>query len=252
MKWMRTGEKDWGLLVSPLHGRGNKNAEGAGVKTLLYRVPKDVRGEWKSEVLEETLHATHNIELSRQKTGAQSALIGGREGVIHLRAKEGAWDRQQIIKNDGTPEGSVGVGELRGLLLDSGREMLATIEPMHGNHLVVYRVQGASGGKPDRKVLTDQLNEGHALATGDLVGGKGTEIVVGFRGNPGKPRPIGIRVWTALDEEGKEWRETVVDDQNMATEDLVLADLDADGDLDIVASGRASKNIAIYWNETER
>jgi hypothetical protein len=31
-----------------------------------------------------------------------------------------------------------------------------------------------------------------------------------------------------------------------------VLDLDADGKLDIVASGRATKNVKIYWNETER
>ena len=37
----------------------------------------------------------------------------------------------------------------------------------------------------------------------------------------------------------------------MACEDLCLADLNADGNLDIIASGRATKNVKIYWNETE-
>jgi hypothetical protein len=36
----------------------------------------------------------------------------------------------------------------------------------------------------------------------------------------------------------------------MACEDLKLADLDGDGKLDIIASGRASNNLKIYWNRT--
>ena len=31
-----------------------------------------------------------------------------------------------------------------------------------------------------------------------------------------------------------------------------LADLDGDGKLDIIASGRATKNVKIYFNETPR
>jgi hypothetical protein len=35
----------------------------------------------------------------------------------------------------------------------------------------------------------------------------------------------------------------------MACEDLRVADLDRDGDLDVVAAGRATRNVVIYWNE---
>lgn len=42
----------------------------------------------------------------------------------------------------------------------------------------------------------------------------------------------------------------MVDDDSMATEDLAVADLDRDGRPDIVAVGRATKNVKIYWNES--
>ena len=38
----------------------------------------------------------------------------------------------------------------------------------------------------------------------------------------------------------------------MACEDLTLADLDGDGKLDIVASGRATHNLKVYFNQTPR
>lgn len=245
----------WGLVVLPLHGRGNKNGQGAGVKTMLYHPPEDPRGEWKSEVIEDALHATHNLETGRASRGEVAGprlAIGGREGAVHLRRKDGAWTKSPFVRNDGTHEGSLGIGELRGGSFGNRREFLAAVEPMHGNSLAVYTLQGAPADKPVRKVLTDQLNEGHALAVGDVLGIKSTQIVVGFRGNPGKPKPIGLRLWTPIDEAGTEWRETVVDEENMACEDLALADLDGDNDLDIVASGRATKNIVIYWNETTK
>ena len=37
----------------------------------------------------------------------------------------------------------------------------------------------------------------------------------------------------------------------MACEDIRIADLDGDGKLDIIAAGRATRNLKIYWNRTE-
>jgi hypothetical protein len=35
----------------------------------------------------------------------------------------------------------------------------------------------------------------------------------------------------------------------MATEDLAYADLDGDKDQDLIAAGRRTKNVKIYWNQ---
>src|SRR5215471_8047824 len=39
MRWVRGADGKFELIVVPLHGRGNKNGEGAGVKILGYKVP---------------------------------------------------------------------------------------------------------------------------------------------------------------------------------------------------------------------
>jgi hypothetical protein len=41
----------------------------------------------------------------------------------------------------------------------------------------------------------------------------------------------------------------MVDDGGMATEDLAVADLNGDKRPEIVAVGRATRNVKIYWNE---
>jgi hypothetical protein len=41
----------------------------------------------------------------------------------------------------------------------------------------------------------------------------------------------------------------MVDAGGMDTEDLIAGDFNRDGLPDIVASGRATRNIKIYWNE---
>jgi len=49
---------------------------------------------------------------------------------------------------------------------------------------------------------------------------------------------------------GDAWIKSMVDDGGMAAEDLAVADLNADGKPDIVAGGRATANLKIYWNES--
>jgi hypothetical protein len=40
----------------------------------------------------------------------------------------------------------------------------------------------------------------------------------------------------------------VIEDGGVGTEDLVAADLDGDGDQEIIAGGRSTHNVRIYWN----
>ena len=54
----------------------------------------------------------------------------------------------------------------------------------------------------------------------------------------------------AVNREGALKSKTLIDDGGMATENIVVADLNGDKRPDIVASGRATRNVKIYWNET--
>ena len=76
------------------------------------------------------------------------------------------------------------------------------------------------------------------------------QVVVGWRAMNRPGVKVGIKLFTPLDDEGKTWRTTWIDDNQMACEDLCLADLDGDGKLDIIASGRATHNLVIYFNQT--
>jgi hypothetical protein len=51
-----------------------------------------------------------------------------------------------------------------------------------------------------------------------------------------------------LDDEGTKWQTHWLDATQMACEDLKIADFDGDGQPDIIAAGRATHNLAIYWN----
>lgn len=256
MKWVQLGEKEWGLIVLPLHGRGNKNNQGVGVKPLLYKIPSNPTEEWKSKVIDESLHATHNFDVIRHSNASATKGDTPKTVVVAVAALEGV----SVFETDGRnsnrtlfpphtkPLSTAGVGEVRTGRLHSESPLIATVEPMHGNQLIAY----TTGGNREfsRNVLTDKLVQGHALACADVLGTGGDQIIVGWRGNipPKEGDSVGLAVWTALDDNGKQWRETVID-TSTACEDLAVADLDADGKPDIIAAGRASHNLRILWNE---
>ena len=131
-----------------------------------------------------------------------------------------------------------------------GEKFIAAIEPMHGNQLSIYT---AAKGKKlwDRNVIDDSLDQGHALATGDFIGFTGSDqIVVGWRGTR-RTGKVGVKLFTIppTKSSGRSGKACSIDDNEMATEDIRIADLNADGKPDIVAAGRASHNLKIYFNE---
>ncbi len=243
MQWMQRSNKKWFLAVLPLHGRGNKNNEGEGVKFLGYEWPwKD--GDQPFSIFGEkaAAHATHNFEIVR----FPEALVATQEGVRRITIHDSDWDHP-IVGSDTTAP----AGEVRGGHAPDRSGFLTTIEPMHGNQLVHYSSDIVHARK--RLVLDESLIQGHALATGDLLGTGGDQIVVGWRGS-GKPgEKVGIKLYAATDATGAAWKlHALVDDNQMACEDLKIADLDGDGRPEIIAAGRGTKNVIIYWNETEK
>lgn len=246
MRWVRNGLGKYALVVVPLHGRGNKGGEGAGVKILSYTMPQDPRQPWTTSLLDGSLHLTHNFEpLPGQGDAAQELLIGGKEGIFLLHRADGHPQLRQLAGNEGG-----GAGEVRAGKLGGNRRLIAAVEPMHGNKLVIY-TSPAEAGAPawTRAVLDESLVDGHALACGDLAGLGRDQIVVGWRAMNKPGVKVGLKLFTPLDADGRQWSQTLVDDNTMACEDLCLADLNNDGRLDIVAAGRATKNLKIYFNQ---
>jgi hypothetical protein len=250
MRWVKNAEGKYDLIVVPLHGRGNKNGAGDGAKVLAYKMPANPKDPWKTEVVNNSMHMTHNfqpVEWKHEK--GSELLLGGKEGVLYLTPGQNRWTAEKIIGNAPGKNTNPGAGEVRVGKTGSGKTFIATVEPMHGNQLAFYTAPQAAGDLWKRTLLDDTLIDGHALACGDLAGIGSDQIVVGWRamGKPGAK--VGIKLFTPLDKEGKTWKQTLVDDNTMACEDLCLADLDGNGKLDIIAAGRATKNVKIYFNQ---
>ncbi len=241
MQWVKTGDT-YQLVVLPLHGRGNKDGQGAGVKVIAYQFSNQPLDPWDTTVLDQSMHMTHNLAVEEGEE-LTTLYIGGKEGVKKLEHNQ-QWltSEAEMLTGVGT-EG--GVGEIRLGNLSNDVQFITTIEPMHGNTLAVYY----PGTGQERQVLYSDFNQGHALATADLLGLEMDQIVAGWR-NPNSEGKVGIIMFIPADPEGSEWEKFVIDDNTMACEDLKVADLNDDGKPDIIAAGRATNNLKIYWNKS--
>ncbi len=253
MRWLQIADNRFVLVVAPLHGRGNRGGQGAGVRLLAYHMPDDVRDTWQTDLLDDSLHITHNLDIAQWdlSTEAEEVLHYGVEGALLISYADGQWLRRKFQKIKGG-------GEIRMGLLSPSEPFITTIEPWHGTHLVLYRAafrRGSADANPaviaDRIELEDNFQQGHAIATGNLFGTPADEIVAGWR-NPNAAGRVGVKLYYATDGAGTKWSSMLIDDNEMATEDLRLGDLNGDGRLDIVAAGRATHNLKVYWNQASR
>jgi len=202
-------------------------------------VDSDPHEPWTLAFIDTGLNLTHNLDIDGQ-------------GRIHAVGRQG-----QLLLNPAEPGGmeiveAISGGEVRVHEGGAGAGGLtATIEPFHGHQVVVYTPSG--GGDADgevtveRRVLDDTLNQGHALGVADFLGIDQPQVVAGWR-NPDEGGRVGIRLYAPAGADG--WVTHTVDDNAMAAEDLAVADLDGDGRPEIIAAGRATRNVVIYWNLT--
>jgi hypothetical protein len=248
------------LIVAPLMGRNSSAAknwmDGSPVRLLAYRIPKDpTRDRWVPEVLDESLHVVHNVWPVPSAGGkGMDVLTASYEGVSLLSRQGDRWTRQHLgAGNQDNPTKNRGSSEVKQGKLKNGSPFIATIEPWHGHQVVVY-TPAAPGGLWTRHVIDDKLRWGHAVWCADLLGEGGDQLIVGVRDNLSAKsgERCGVRIYKASDATGSNWQRCLVDEGGVAVEDLACADLDGDGRMDIVAVGRASKNVRIYHNRGEK
>jgi hypothetical protein len=197
----------------------------------------------------------HNFEVvDFDRDGRDDLLMASFSGV-HLWTLQGpAMEKRLVHLGEGhrgtAPD--LGASEIRMGQLDGQRRYIATIEPWHGNRVVVYEqspnvtdASVVSGMTPlwPRQIIDDQLRWGHAVNCVNLDQDPEQEIVIGVR-DDSAPHRFGVRIYDR--EPSGKWKRGLIHPGQVAVEDLTTADLDGDGLDEIIAVGRATHNAVIY------
>ena len=245
------------LIHAPIFGPGSRGVQAPKPAHLwAFRPPKDLaKGTWEPWKIDETLTVLHGVWVGKlDDSGRDQVLTASYEGIYRFAydgaGPSGHWQKQRISagaepkdKKPGTSRGSseVAPGRLR-----SGRAFIASIEPWHGNQVVVYTLRptgpGFAGTAWQRHVLDESLSEGHVLLAADFDGDGDDEIVAGWRGAGG-----GLALYDPTDRDPPSFQKVPLD-RGIAAEGAVAADINGDGRLDLVVNAGRSKNLVWYEN----
>ena len=122
-----------------------------------------------------------------------------------------------------------------------GVHEILSIEPWHGNELVVYKCEGDIRRGPWKRQIVDAtLNRGHSIQAIDIDGDGSMELISGYNGEG-----TALNIYRLA--EG-EWAKATIDD-GLGMGQMEILDLDGDGKLEIVATGMSTGNVRIYWQE---
>jgi hypothetical protein len=240
LRWLDFGgERKHELVVAPIFGPNSKSPDFQDPASLTV-----FRGDFKKGALESicvskrpVMHAIRLFDDGR-KTIIFTADNRGIGAVSVDLVNPTKYHDEDFLPGDPGVAPKSGASEIQTGKLASGLQVFVTIEPWHGNKVVVNLIDPKGTRKPaGRTVIDETLEDGHALWTADVDGDGNSEI---FAGHRGKNHRVSMFQF-----DGKTWNRTVID-TSVAAQDLRGGDIDGDGTPDIVAVGGATQNVVWY------
>ena len=227
------------LINAPLSGPAATAPEYRDAVPLFWYRPDD----WERRTVPDAGQGVvHGLLVKPWQDPARDAVLSTSFAGVHLhRYIDGEWIGSRIASGDPAPWPGSGASEVEtGRLGDA--TFVTTIEPWHGNQVVVYREDGDSW---TRQVI-DRIGSSHTIVTADFDGDGRDEIVTGDRGDSRR-----LYLYAATDPDGDAWSRQILDDGGMSPSACVAEDLDGDGLIDLVCIGGGTANLKWYENVSQ-
>lgn len=214
-----------------------------GLQLKSYPVPEDLTVEhWNGVVLDSSLEMSHGISTLDWDGDGREDLLTASFGGVHLFQL--ATNGQAVSKSrvgeglQGPERPGIGSSEVDVGSLPGGGRFVATIEPWHGNQVVIYQGEEFPWNRAE---IDDGIAGGHGLITADLNNDGVDEVIAG-----GRQEPHQLAIYQ-YDDRAERWRREDLD-TGVAVSGLAAADIDGDGDIDLAAVGSATRNVVVYLN----
>lgn len=250
------------VVWADLDGDGQKelvNAPLIGPKSLAPTYDQDLtpvfwysQKDWKRRTITESVPGIiHRVRAVRWDGGPrEQILVASFEGVVLYRARGSGdamtFDKVKLSAGHEEKAPRLGASDV-GVGVQDGRRFFASVEPWHGNEVVVYTEQA---GRWQRRVIFDKVASGHEIAVVDLNGDGRDDVVANDNSrptpnNPGAPMG-GVHVFYAPDDAAAgAWTYQRLED-SAAMNSCVGADINGDARPDLVCAGGSG---VVRWYE---